>query len=577
MRRRSPYRFLALLAVLALVAAACSDGGDTDDTTATTDGESTETTAGESTDTTGSDTTAAPTDDTGEDPSAGEKPEIVAALSDTATIIEPHTFRSTSAYAVTDALYEPLIDQVFEEQEDGLLLGSREEHTGAGAESYEITETDSGGLLATFQLREDAVFPDGSPVTAEDYKYTFDRSIEGPGYIGLLLPFIGIDSTEQIRAVDDYTLEVESNVQSPLFERFMTFQVFGAMNTEELEANATEEDPWAFEYLADKGAGSGPYTLETYQPDTEVVLTANPEYWDAENVANSRVTIRTVPDSNQRALLVQSGEIDLATGIPPQQLAQMEGDENVTIYSAPTTGVQYLGMNQEIAPLDNVDVRKAILHAVPYQALLDQVMFGFATPAQGVVTSTMETHDPAIGEQYTTDLELAAQHLEDSGVDSVDLTLNVRESRSTDQEAAVLIQDSLRQAGINVEVSVLPDADFSERLNNGEMPLFIHDWFSWGEDPFYQMKFLTACEQATNYARWCNEDYDQLVEEGTFSIDPEVRQDVSTQAQQIFFDEAVWAPLWSADRTVVTRSCVSGLDRDYTLVPGFQHLTKTDC
>ena len=568
-KRLQLVRPLAIAIVMTLILAACSSAEPEATGTTADDGQSTSSTTAAPTDSTVADTTTAT------EPSV-EKPVIVAALGDTVNIIEPHTFRSTAAYSVTDALYDPLLEQAFEEQPDGLLLGSREEHVGAGAESYEIVETDAGGLLATFNLREDAMFSDGTPVTANDFKYTFDRTILGPGYIGLLLPFIGIDSPDQIRVIDDYTLEIEAKVQSPLFERFMTFQVFGAMNSALLEENATADDEWSFQYLGDKGAGAGVYALEAYNPDTEVVLVPNPSYWDLENVANGGVTLRTVPDANQRALLVQSGDIDLATGIAPQLLASLEDDENVKIYSAPTTGVQYMGMNQSIPPLDNVDVRRAIMAAVPYQALLDQVMFGYASPAAGVVTSTMETHDSAIGAQYTTDLEKAAQYLEDSGVGEVNLELSVRESNASDQQAAVLIQDSLRQVGINVEVSVLPSADFSERLNAGEMPLFIHDWYSWGEDPFYQMRFLTTCGQFVNYVKWCNEEYDALVEQGTFSLDPAVRADVSSQAQQIFFDQAVWAPLWSADRTVVTGKCVTGLDRDYTLVPGFKHVTKTD-
>lgn len=564
MKHRPKPTGLLIAVVVAMVLAACSSA-DPQPTTTDAGGATTTTTA----------PSDGPPDTTAPEPSDG-KPVIVAALGDTVNIIELHTFRSTAAYSVTDAIYEPLLDQVFEEQPDGLLLGSREQHVGAGAESYEIVETDAGGLLATFSLRQDARFTDGTPVTAEDFKYTFDRTILGPGYIGLLLPFIGISSPDQIRVIDDYTLEIESTVQSPLFERFMTFQVFGAMNKALLAEHATEEDEWTFGYLADKGAGSGVYMLETFNPDREVVLVPNPYYWDLENVANSSVILRTVPDANQRALLVQSGEIDLATGIPPQLLAELEGDDNVRIYSAPTTGVQYLGMNQTIPPLDNVDVRRAIVHAVPYQALLDQVMFGYATPAAGVVTSTMETHDPEIGAQYATDLEAAAGFLAASGVEEVNLELFVRDTDASDQQAAVLIQDNLRQIGINVRVSVLSSADFSERLNAGEMPLFIHDWYSWGEDPFYQMRFLTTCGQFVNYAKWCNEEYDALVEQGTFSLDPDVRADVSSRAQQLFFDNAVWAPLWSADRTVVTGRCVTGLDRDYTLVPGFKYMTKTD-
>ena len=564
-RRAEGFRWLGVAVVMVLMTAAGSTvaGGAT-----TTAGAGDSTTPAEGGDG-GTATTAAGEGD-------GAKPRIVAALSDSANLIEPHTFRTTSAYAVTKALYEPLIQLRLEQQADGMWVGEYGDHVGAGAESFEVVETDDG-LLGTFRLRQDAMFPDGSPVTAHDYKYAFDRTMLAEhSYITLLLPLIGISSPDQIRVVDDYTLEVETDAKSPLFERFMTFQVFGAINQEEVEANATADDPWGAEYLTTNAAGSGPYVLESFDPDREAVLVPSPNYWDAENVANSGVTFRTVPDPNQRALLVQSGEIDVAAGIPPRILSELEGDDNVTIISRPTTGVHYLGMNENIAPLDNVDLRRAILHAVPYDALIDQVMFGYASPAQGVVTSTMETHDPEIGQQYRQDLDLAREALEASGASDVSLVLGVRESQGSDQEAAVLIQDALRQIGIEVEVQILPDADFAERLNADELPLFIHDWFSWGEDPFYQMTFLTQCGSFVNYARFCNEEYDALVEEGKFTLDAAMRADISSQTQQIFYDEAVWAPLWSTDRTIVTGRCVVGMDGEYTMVPGFKYVTKTD-
>ncbi len=558
-------RLLILLIALLLVAAACGGGAGT----TTTAGEGTTTTAGEGATTTaggGATTTAA---------GPAEKPLIVVALSDTVNLVEPHTFRSTSAYAVTGAVYEPLITQAVSKQPDGSLQYSRTDHVGAGAESYTIELTDDGGMLATFNLRKDAKFDDGTPVTAEDYKYVFQRSIEGPGYIGVLLPFIGVSSADQVTVVDDYTLQIKADVQSPLFQRFLTFQVFGALNKALLDENATPDDPWAFAYLNDKSAGSGPYYISDFSPDTQVVLSPNPYYWDADNVANSGVVVRTVPDATQRAQLVRSGEIDLATGIPERLLPDLASDPNVKIYQVPTTGVNYLAMNVNLIP--NIDVRKAILEAVPYQALIDQVMYGYAAPAEGVVTSQMETFDPAVGSGYKTDLAAAAQSLADSGESDVNLVLGVRESRQTDQDAAVLIQENLRQIGINVEIQVLPDADWATKASAGELPLLIHDWFSWGEDPFYQMKFLTTCGSFVNYSQFCDTTYDDLVTQGEFSVDPAVRQDVSSQAQKIFFDNAVWAPLWSADRTVVTGKCVTGLAvGGYSKIPSFQFMTKTD-
>lgn len=562
-------RVIALLVVLVLVAAACDDSSDDTTTTAPTttaaDTEETTTTAAA----TGGDETTTTTAAA----AAAEKPVIVAALSDTVNTVEPHTFRSTSAYAATHAVYEPLIVQDLTEQEGGWLLGSRTSHVGAGAESatFELTED---GAVATFTLRQDQTFDNGDPVTAEDYKYVFQRSIEGPGYIGVLLPFIGVSSADQLTVIDDYTFQIAADVQSPLFERFMTFQVFGSLNQALLAEQATDEDAWSFEYLNDKSAGAGPYYIAEYSPDTQVVLEPNPNYWDAENVANSGVVIRTVPDANQRAQLVRTGEIDVATGIPERLLPELEGDPNVKVLEIPTTGVHYMAMNLALIP--NEDVRKAIMAAVPYDALIDQVMFGYAAPAQGVVTSQMETFDPEVGAGYATDLEAAAQFLADSGETDVNLVLGVRESRQTDQDAAVLIQENLRQVGIDVEVQVLPDADWATRASEGELPLLIHDWFSWGEDPFYQMQFLSECGSFVNYSGFCDEAYDELVNTGKFSADETTRQDVSSQAQQIFFDNAVWAPMWSTTRTIVVGKCVVGLELGYSQVPSFRFTTKTD-
>lgn len=558
-RPRGSRRLLATAVGLCLAISACSsDEESNDNSTATT----TPPTGSEAPDTSV--------------PSSSDKPEVVVALSDTVDVIELHTFRSTSAYTITGALYEPLVRQVLVDDGNGLLVGSNDVE-GAGAESWEITETDDGGLLATFNLRPEAKFASGNPVTATDYKYTFDRTIEGPGYIGLLLPFIGIESTDQIRVVDDLTLEIETSVQSPLFQRFMTFQVFGAIEKAVADANATDDDPWAFDYFNTNAAGSGPFQVESFDPETAITLVPNPNYWDAANVGSSKVTVQNVPDANQRALLVQRGELDVADGLPPRVVADMDGNEDVTVFGTTTTGLVYLGMDQSIAPLDNVDVRTAIRNAIPYDAMIEQVMFNQAVPAQGVVTSTMDTFDAEIGAGFTQDVDAATEALAASGESDLSLVLGVRESRASDQEAAVLIQDALRQVGISIDIQILPDGDFLTKLGNDELPLFIHDWTSWGEDPFFQMTFLTTCEGGVNYAGFCDADYDAAVQEGTFTIDEVVRQSTSSTAQQIFLDQAVWAPLFSADRTIVSGTCVTGVVRDYTMVLGVKNLTKTAC
>ena len=127
------------------------------------------------------------------------------------------------------------------------------------------------------------------------------------------------------------------------------------------------------------------------------------------------------------------------------------------------------------------------------------------------------------------------------------MTLSVRSSIPWDVEAATWIQSSLAEVGINVTIDRLPDAQFFEQLNAHQLPFFIHDWYSWGNDPSYQLSFLLKCGQFTNYADYCNERVDELIETAAWSLDSEVREEGMREAQQIIIDDAPWAFLYQPD------------------------------
>src|SRR5687767_5619408 len=137
----------------------------------------------------------------------GEKAQIVIAYDSDIDHIEVQHFRSLGAYDATGNLYEPLITQALVPNDNGELIGQRE-FEGAGAESYEVSDH---GTVFTFHLREDAMFADGTPITAHDYQYTIDRALNGTGYIGLLAPFMALESIDQVEVVDDYTLVVTTS------------------------------------------------------------------------------------------------------------------------------------------------------------------------------------------------------------------------------------------------------------------------------------------------------------------------------------------------------------------------------
>lgn len=505
------------------------------------------------------------------DTGSGGDAVINVALGSDVDLFDPHMFRTDASYVVTANVYEPLLRQKYEDQ-GGALQGT-DEYEGGLAESWEISED---GKEAVFKLRPEATFADGAAVTSTDVKYTFERAMLGPGYITALLPFIGIEKPSQIETPDEHTVVLRPSFKSPLFERFMTFQVFGAINSKAAEQHATKQDPWATAWFKDNVTPSGAYELTEVNRGRETTLKPNPEYWARDEVKNAGVRLRAVPDPDQRVLLLRSGDLDLADSLPPRLVSQLEDDPALNVFRLPSSRITYLGMNNKIAPFNDKRVRQAISYAIPYQDIIDKVQFGYASLAKSPVPPAMTS---SAGEElwpYATNVEKAKQLMEESGKQGIETQLVVRQAQPQDAEAAVFIQDALREIGVNVDIERLPDAAYYQRLNEHSLPMFLHDWFSWGEDPFFQMGFLLKSGAFTNYADYSNPEFDALLEKGTFELDSDKRAEISRQAQEIAIQDAPWAFLYSADYIVAARKGVSGVSRPYDQTLRFEYLSKAE-
>jgi len=544
--RGSRHLAVGLLTALALIATACSSGNDTESAPADNGSPA---------------ATAAPG-------SSADK--IVVSLSTDVNLLEQQLFRTTGSYAVTRALYQPFLDQKYVD-EGGAMIGTKQVVPSPLLESYDVAADGT----ATLVLAQDAKFANGDPITAEDAVYMLKRSIDAPdSYIPLLLPFIAIDSAEAFKVVDERTFTISPNQPTALFDRFMTFQVFAPLEKSLAEQEATADDPFAFDYFSNQANASGPYTLTNWdKAGGELVLDPNPG-WPG-TVSNNGIIIRNVPDAAQRALLLKNGDLDVAAGLPPRLLDDLRGDPNVTVYTAPSTRVNYIGLNANAEPnLANKKVRQAISYAIPYQALIDNVMFGLASPAGTLITSNMETYDANGAGVYTTDMAKAKTLMDESGVGPFEVELAVQNSRAVDQQAAVFIQDALRELGITVNINILPDGEYSGRRDGREVAMFFHEWFSWGDDPFYQLTFLAKCGAFTNFADGCNDRLDELIAEGTFETDPQRRAEIGLEAQKLMVEDANRIYLWSADWNLATRSDITGVMKDFTEVPRFEELAR---
>jgi peptide/nickel transport system substrate-binding protein len=234
-------------------------------------------------------------------------------------------------------------------------------------------------------------------------------------------------------------------------------------------------------------------------------------------------------------------------------------------------------MNVNSPPFDDKRVRQAISMAIPYAAIIENVIYGYGLQPTSPIPEGMEGHTDEFWTYGEADLEQAKALLAEAGYpDGFEVELTVPQEDRTRVDAATWVQSGLAEIGIQVTINAVPTAQFSELINSHELPFFIQEWYSWGNDPFYQLTWNFKCGSFPNFVNYCNDELDQIIEEGTFSRDPEQRAELARRAQEILVDEAVWAFLYQPAWIVATRANVGGiaLFDDLTLRYGF--LGKTD-
>jgi peptide/nickel transport system substrate-binding protein len=508
-----------------------------------------------------------------EEPAAAEKPVIVVAIDGDIDHIELQQFRTIAGYDATANLYEPLVTQKAVKDENGVWIGVNE-FEGAGAESWEISDD---GLVYTFHLRKEAKFADGTPVTAKDYYMTFDRAINGNGYIKLLLPnFAGVETIDQVKVIDDYTLQITQKKASSLSLIVYGFQVLGAMSEKTIKEHATTEDPWAETWHRTNANSSGPYMITSWKPGEEYVFEPNPYYWRGEDYyGNSKVIYRVIPEASTREQLLRAGDIDIAQGIPYKDVKEMQSDPNLTFYTIKTPRVYHAGMNVTKEPFDDVNVRKAVSMAVDYQAIVDNVIYGFGQNPKSPVGAGMPTHTEEFWPYEGASLDEAKAMLAEAGYpDGFSVDLLVPQEDQARMDAAVWIQSSLAQIGVNVNINAQPTAQFNSLLDTHEQPFYMFEWYSWGNDPAFQLQWNFRCEAWTNYAMYCDPAMDKIIDDLIVTSDPAKREELSKQGQQMAMDVATWIYLYQNDWVIATRKGVTGVGFYNDLHTHFSNLTK---
>ncbi|WP_306004658.1 ABC transporter substrate-binding protein [Aquicoccus porphyridii] len=431
---------------------------------------------------------------------------------------EPTTLDPTSdaTAAIDGIITHNVLESLTVANESGEVLP-------ALAESWTISDD---GLTYRFNLRQGVTYHDGTAFDAEDVKFSFDRAMADDSEN----PTKGIfDPVESVTVIDPHTVEMV--LKNP--DAFFLFNI--------ARGDASIVAPESVDQLKTAPIGTGAYRFDSWTRGDRLTLAKNPDYRDAADVAMDKVVIRFISDPAAASAALLSGELDAFPGFPaPEMLPQFEADPRFTVTMGSTEGEVILAMNNAKPPFDNVEVRRAISHAIDRAAIIDGAMYGRATP----IGSFYPPHGPAyvdLLDTYPHDPDTARAMFEEAGVAGSTMTIRVPPFPYA-MRSGEIIQAQLTAAGIDAKVENVEWGFWLDEIykkQNYDMTIIAHTSpndmgnFARGKSYFYGFE---------------DPDFTDLWTAISTEADPDTRNDLLRQGQEYLTENAIHGFLFQLPR-----------------------------
>ncbi len=395
-------------------------------------------------------------------------------------------------YEVSWNCYDRLITHGMKTGPDGTPYYDRDKLVPELAEDMAV-----GDMSVTFKLRRDATFQDGTPVRAADVKWSLDRAVIVGGFPTFQMKAGSLEKAEQFVVVDDHTVRIDFLRKDRLTLPDLAVIVPCVVNSGLVQKNAAPNDPWGLEYTKQNTAGSGAYKVTKWTPGTEVILERNEAWKGGAMPKIRRVIWRMVPSSGNRRALLQRGDADISYDLPAKDFAEMKTAGKLTLVSTPySNGIQYIGMNVTKPPFDNPKVRQAVAYAIPYDKIMEVVLFGLGRPMFGKSGGPTEVAWPQ-PHPFNNNLDKARALLAEAGMaDGFETTLSFDLGfADVNEPICILLQESLGKIGIRATLNKIPGSNWRTELNKKVMPLYTNVFSGWLDYPEY---FFFWCYHGQN-------------------------------------------------------------------------------
>jgi peptide/nickel transport system substrate-binding protein len=348
------------------------------------------------------------------------------------------------------------------------------------ATSWDIKDAGSNWDI-TFKLKSGVKFASGNPLTADDVVYSVQRAIKLNKSPAFLYTDIAGLKSESIKASDPTTVVVTmpKTSSTQTFLIILTFTIGGVVDSKELKTKETGGD-FGSAYLLDHSAGSGPFSVDHWTKNTEVLLKANPNYGGTKP-SLSAVLFKHVPEPTNQQFALEKGDIDIANDLGSEQIAALQGKAGVTTTSADSLLLVYVGMNAMFKPLDNVKVREALRTAVDYDGIVKNLLKGNGKKVQGIVPKGLAGYNEAT--PFQADIAKAKSLLQEAGQANITLEFLVPTGPAPGgvawSDLAAKLKSDWAAIGVTVNIKQTTTADLlaTYRAQKGQLVMI-----NWGPD-----------------------------------------------------------------------------------------------
>lgn len=417
-------------------------------------------------------------------------------------------------------------------------------------------EVSDDNLEYTLKIREGVTFHDGTPLNAEAVKWNLDRVLDPDVPVAIRSPFVSI---EEVEVVDEYTIKLHmSQPFAPLMSSFsLETAAIVSPASVDMESNS-------YENITDP-VGTGPYIFKERVKGERVVVEKNPDYWGEEPYYDE-VVFRIVPEAATRESLLLAGQVDMIILPPISDLPALRDNPDVEVLLAPSDRSIFISINNNDEVLSDPRVRQALNYAVNKQDIIDSVLFGAAEAVDAPGAASLFGYCPQ--DPYTYDPEKAKELLAEAGVEEGHQFNFIAPTGRyvQDFQAAQAIAGYLSEVGLEASPQTMDWPSYVGAITTvpeeNNLDLHFLGWAPSYLDMAQQMVQFQSSQSPPNglaTSFYSNPEVDELIDQAGQEADPDVRQDLYCQAENIIWDEAPWIFLWVQQFPIVYSTDVTGV------------------